>query len=140
MTAFWKLAVAAILALPVALLADENEDRVEKSIRRGLDFISRGQIESGTFDSGPAKSFAGIPALCGMAFLAAGDTPLSEPNGPTIMRIVDHLLEKAREDGTSASATAKCIRIASRRSFCPRFPGWSTPTARRKSPSSSPKL
>ena len=99
MKAFLKLAAAAVLATPLVLLSADNEDRVEKSIRRGLDFISRGQIESGTFNSAPAQSYAGIPALCGMAFLAAGDTPLSEPNGPTIMRIVDHLLAKARDDG-----------------------------------------
>ena len=99
MKAFLKLAAAAVLAAPLVLLSADNEDRVEKSIRRGLDFISRGQIESGTFNSAPAQSYAGIPALCGMAFLAAGDTPLSEPNGPTILRIVDHLLSKARDDG-----------------------------------------
>ena len=99
MTNVRKLILAVLVAAPFALFADEKEDRVEKSIRRGLDFISRGQEESGTFNSNAAKSFAGIPALCGMAFLAAGDTPLSEPNGPTIMRIIDHLLEKARDDG-----------------------------------------
>ena len=99
MTIARNLALAVLWAAPLALFAEEKGDRVEQSIRRGLDFISRGQVESGTFASDPAKSYAGIPALCGMAFLAAGDTPLSEPNGPTIMRIIDHLLAKARDDG-----------------------------------------
>lgn len=92
------IVMVALAGFGAAMAAPEN-DRVEQSIRRGLDFIARGQIENGTFDSGPAKSFAGIPALCGMAFLAAGDTPLAEPNGPVILRIVDHLLGKARDDG-----------------------------------------
>ena len=93
--------LAATMALSAALTAAAAPatDKVEASIRRGLDFIARGQDENGTFDSNPARNFAGIPALCGMAFLAAGDTPLSEPNGPVIMRIVDHLLDKARDDG-----------------------------------------
>lgn len=79
--------------------AETKPDNVEESVRRALEFIARGQNESGTFESGQAKAFAGIPALCGMAFLAAGDTPMSEPNGPVIMRIIDHLIGKAREDG-----------------------------------------
>ena len=99
MTSSGKLTLAVLLAVPLALFAEEKGDRVEQSIRHGLDFIARGQEESGTFASDPARSFAGIPALCGMAFLAAGDTPLSEPNGSTIMRIIDHLLAKARDDG-----------------------------------------
>lgn len=95
-----RLSLALILfVLPSLLCAEENADRVDGSIRRGLDFIARGQNEDGTFESGPAKQMTGIPALCGMAFLAAGDTPLSEPNGPVIMRVVDYLLKNAREDG-----------------------------------------
>ena len=111
-----RRALAFVVAAVLAIAASAEEDRVERSIRRGLEFIARGQIETGTFDSGPAKGFAGIPALCGMAFLAAGDTPLSEPNGPVILRIVDHLLDKARDDGylgvgggskSNATGTAK---------------------------------
>lgn len=76
------------------------EDKVDIAIERALNFISNGQNERGTFESGPANTYAGIPALCGMAFLAKGYTPMSNPHGPTIMRIIDHLIEKARkEDG-----------------------------------------
>lgn len=92
---FMALAVFAAFAAT----ACAEDDRVERSVRRGLDFIASGQIENGAFDSGPARNYAGIPALCGMAFLAAGDTPLSEPNGPIVLRIVDHLLDIARHDG-----------------------------------------
>ncbi len=91
--------IVIILLAAVSCLSYAEEDRVDKSIRLALDFIARGQNEDGTFDSNPAKSWAGIPALCGMAFLAVGDTPMSEPNGPVIMRIIDHLLEKANNDG-----------------------------------------
>jgi hypothetical protein len=94
-----KRVVAMAVFAALVATAGAEEDRVERSIRRGLDFISRGQLETGTFDSHPAKSYAGIPALCGMAFLATGDTPLTEPNGPVILRIVDYLLDIARDDG-----------------------------------------
>lgn len=75
------------------------DDRVNRSIQRGLEFISRGQNETGAFDSPPAKRFTGIPALCGMAFLAAGDVPGPTPHGALIARIIDHLIDQAREDG-----------------------------------------
>lgn len=91
-------AIILITSLTFNLSAGEP-DKIELAIRRGLDFIARGQNENGTFDSSSARNFAGVPALCGMAFLAAGDTPMSEPNGPVVLRIIDHLLEKARGDG-----------------------------------------
>ena len=93
------LPVCMVLCCPAFAMADEEADRVDASIRRGLDFLARGQNEDGTFESWAAKKWTGIPALCGMAFLAAGETPLSEPNGPVIMRVIDFLLENAREDG-----------------------------------------
>lgn len=99
MTRFLKMTLCSILAGLAATAVLAEEDKIDASIRRGLDFIARGQNEDGTFNSNPAKAYAGIPALCGMAFLAVGDTPTSEPNGPVINRIIDHLLAKAREDG-----------------------------------------
>ena len=76
-----------------------RDERIDRSIRRGLAFISRGQTETGTFDSHPARNYTGIPALCGMAFLAVGDVPGPTPNGALLERIIDHLLERARDDG-----------------------------------------
>lgn len=100
-TACWlsSLAIAFPAFGATAEYTQEMDDKIDASIRRGLDFIARGQIETGAFDSHPGKNYLGIPALCGMAFLAAGDTPLSKPNGPTILRIVDYLMESARDDG-----------------------------------------
>lgn len=90
-------AAATVFAACAARAADDGA--IDASVRRGLEFIARGQIETGAFDSNPGKTYLGIPALCGMAFLAVGDTPLSAQNGPTILRIVDYILESAREDG-----------------------------------------
>ena len=88
-----------LLASPAWLRADDEvsrDERIDRSIRRGLAFISRGQTETGTFDSHPARNYTGIPALCGMAFLAVGDVPGPTPNGALLERIIDHLLERAR--------------------------------------------
>jgi hypothetical protein len=95
--------LAALLLTSLAPLQAQEEhgrdDRIDQSIRRGLAYLSRGQIETGTFNSQPAKTYTGIPALCGMAFLAVGDVPGPTPNGALIERIIDHLLDKARDDG-----------------------------------------
>ncbi len=91
-----------LAAWPTHLAAAEDaerDERIDRSIRRGLAFLARGQNETGTFDSQPARSFTGIPALCGMAFLAVGEVPGPTPNGALIERIIDHLLDKARDDG-----------------------------------------
>lgn len=97
--AFFLLASSfSLFATPPSRKDIPSNDKIDASIRRGLDFIARGQIETGSFDSSPARAYAGIPALCGMAFLAAGETPNSEPYGPVILRIVDHLTEIARKD------------------------------------------
>ena len=103
-TGYRNLVLLAILLLarPACLTAaddEERDERIDRSIRRGLAFLSRGQTETGTFDSPPARSYTGIPALCGLAFLAVGDVPGPTPNGALIERITDHLLDKAREDG-----------------------------------------
>ncbi len=74
-------------------------DRVDQAVERGLDFLLRGQLSSGTFNSSEAGRFAAIPALCGMAFLARGHVPGDGARGAAVERIVDHLLDKAREDG-----------------------------------------
>ncbi len=98
-----SLPVLALLFAGAASLGAQPEtkanDRINRSIQRGLEFISRGQNETGTFESAPAKAYTAIPALCGMAFLAVGDVPGPTPRGAVIERIIDHLLDKAREDG-----------------------------------------
>lgn len=75
------------------------DERVDQSIERGLEFLLRGQLEDGTFDSPPARRFAGIPALCGMAFLAKGYVPGPSRYGTAVEKVIDHVMASASRDG-----------------------------------------
>jgi len=98
--------VAASLGLGIALAlcgADvpnaQSEQAIDDAVGRGLDWIARGQRPDGTFGTGQAQNTSGIWALCGMAFLARGHVPGTEPYGPVVERIVKRLAEIQRADG-----------------------------------------
>ena len=98
--------VAASLGLGIALAlcgADvpnaQSEQAIDDAVGRGLDWIARGQRPDGTFGTGQAQNTSGIWALCGMAFLARGHVPGTEPYGPVVERIVRRLAEIQRADG-----------------------------------------
>lgn len=69
-------------------------DTVDKSIMRGLTYLSIAQKEDGSFDGKNGKTTA-IPALVGMAFLSHGHTPTDEKFGLTINRCIDYVLNNA---------------------------------------------
>ncbi len=106
MTTFCRYAIA-WLGMGTALAvwgAEEpsvqTESEIDASISRGLDWIARGQRPDGTFGSGGmAQNTSGIWALCGMAFLARGHVPGTEPYGPVVERIITRLAEVQRADG-----------------------------------------
>lgn len=99
-----KIYIAALLAFVVSCLAQDppktyTPDEINAAVDRGLAWIARGQAADGTFGRGGAKETSGIWALCGMAFLARGHLPGSEPYGKNIERIITKLAEVQREDG-----------------------------------------
>lgn len=67
-------------------------DEVDKSIMRGLTYLSISQNEDGSYEGRNGKTTA-IPALVGMAFLSHGHTPTDEKFGPTINRCIDYVLD-----------------------------------------------
>lgn len=85
---FLILAVANVCLAQAMVSAS---DRVDKSIMRGLTYLSLNQNEDGSFDGKNGKTTA-IPALVGMAFLSHGHTPTDEKFGPTINRCIDFVL------------------------------------------------
>lgn len=97
---------AVVLVVACGLRAQEaapspvTDEEVDQAVARGLAWIAAGQQMDGSFGTGgQGRNTSGIWALCGMAFLARGHMPGTEPYGPVVERIVAKLAEVQREDG-----------------------------------------
>jgi len=99
----FRMTAAIVLAAGIGRCAETavhvSDEEVDKAVERGLAWIARGQLPDGAFGNGQAQNTSGIWALCGMAFLARGHVPGTEPYGPVVERIVSKLAEFQRADG-----------------------------------------
>ncbi|MEX2607237.1 MAG: prenyltransferase [Kiritimatiellia bacterium] len=73
-------------------------DEVEQALERGFGFLIVNQKEDGSY-SGEFGGSAGVVALAGMSFLAAGHTPGSDIYGSAINRCVDYVLAQQNDKG-----------------------------------------
>jgi len=87
-----------------AALADEvnealakQEDQVELALDKALMFLSRQQVEDGSFQASAFKT--AVTSLCVMSFLAKGHTPGDGPYGDIINKGIDYVVSQAMEDG-----------------------------------------
>ena len=69
-------------------------DATERAIANGLEYLARTQRENGSYPGAYGES-AAVPALAGMAFLAKGHLPGSEPYGEKIDRAIDWVISCA---------------------------------------------
>ena len=74
--------------------ATVTADAVERAIGNGLEYLARQQSENGSYPAAYGES-AAVPALAGMAFLAKGHLPGSEPYGEKINRAIDFVISCA---------------------------------------------
>jgi len=101
------LALVPVILLPARAPADEEKlairerpemvtPRVEKSVKRGLDWLKSHQSGNGSWTSG-SGSWGTYPAamtgLAGVALLASGSTSTRGPYSKAIARSVDYLLD-----------------------------------------------
>ncbi|MCL2701144.1 MAG: prenyltransferase [Phycisphaerae bacterium] len=75
----------------------KQEDQVELALDKALIFLSRQQLEDGSFQASAFKS--AVTSLCVMSFLAKGHTPGDGPYGEIINKGIDYVLTTAAEDG-----------------------------------------
>ena len=69
-------------------------DATERAIANGLEYLARTQNDNGSYPGAYGDS-AAVPALAGMAFLAKGHLPGSEPYGGRINRAIDWVISCA---------------------------------------------
>ncbi|MDA1007633.1 MAG: terpene cyclase/mutase family protein [Planctomycetota bacterium] len=86
----------------------ENEITVPmvSSIDRGLAALAAQQNDNGSFGRGRYGSHAGIAALCGLAFLADGNTPTRGQYAPQVRKALDFVLESSTESGLISDPTS----------------------------------
>ncbi len=105
---FSKVCLLGALALPFfspqlgaqsisPVLAPHAQD-VEEALDKAFEYLLRTQHPDGTFDGQYGKS-AGVVALAGMSFLAAGHTPGTDRYGKFINDCIDYVLKQQNEDG-----------------------------------------
>lgn len=72
----------------------------QKAIDRGLAYLAQSQGEDGGFGSGvDYRRNVAVTALCGMSFLAAGETPGRGKYGNVIQKAVDFILSSCEPNG-----------------------------------------
>jgi hypothetical protein len=75
-----------------ALLPAGQWEQLDRSVDRGLSFLSRAQQSDGSFPT-MADGQPGVTSLCIMAFLARGHQPGKGPYGRQIERAIDYVLD-----------------------------------------------
>lgn len=89
---------AGICAFAVSSQAAKKPDEVDKAIEKGLSYLLEVQKEDGSYHGAYGNTVA-IPALAGMACLAAGHVPGDAKYGKLLDRALDYVLARADETG-----------------------------------------
>lgn len=82
---------------PQPVLAAKKNERWEKAIKKGLDWVARTQSKIGQWTAGNYPT--AMTALAGTALIASGSTTIQGPYAKNIRRAVDYLLSKCRDNG-----------------------------------------
>ena len=78
----------------------------QRSIDRGLKYLADRQRSNGAFGSGSIfRENTGVTSLCGMAFLAAGNTPGRGKYGREVNEAVEFILAQAKQNGYIVSTS-----------------------------------
>ncbi|MDD2599572.1 MAG: hypothetical protein PHO37_10145 [Kiritimatiellae bacterium] len=101
---FYGLCLLVVLSSSCIALAEDtpkhhSAEDVDQAVERGLAWIAAGQHASGFFGNQKNATQSGVWALCGMAFLAKGYVPGTEPYGHVVEKIVKKIAEEQRPDG-----------------------------------------
>lgn len=82
---------------PSTVLAAKKNERWEKAIKKGLDWVAKTQSRIGQWNAGNYPT--AMTALAGLALTASGSTTTQGPYAKQIRRAVDYLQTKARDNG-----------------------------------------
>jgi hypothetical protein len=81
------------------LTGEELTSDVQKAVDRGLAALAGRQMPDGAFGLDASTRHAGISALCGMAFMQAGNLPGRGKYGQQVERCVNFIVSATQESG-----------------------------------------
>ncbi|MDF3130220.1 terpene cyclase/mutase family protein [Kiritimatiellaeota bacterium B1221] len=93
-----SLVIPALSAQSISPVLAPHAQDVEAALDNAFEYLLRTQHADGSFDGQYGKS-AGVVALAGMSFLAAGHTPGNDRYGSFINDCIDYVLLQQNEDG-----------------------------------------
>lgn len=101
-------AAGAPMARPNTVTGQEYDDRTRAAIEKGLAWLATRQTPEGAFGSGSAgyASHSGVSALCGVAFLAGGNTPDRGKYGENVRKLVEWYITKSSQESGLLAADA----------------------------------
>lgn len=73
--------------------------QTEQAIDKGLAYLAANQHTDGSFGSGSYRGNIAVTSLCGMAFMAGGNTPGRGKYGENVNRALDYVLENSTPSG-----------------------------------------
>jgi hypothetical protein len=108
----WSPALAApgassdIAASPNQVVGNEITPAQQRSVDLGLQYLASVQQRDGSFTVSGSQGHAGVTALAGVAFMAAGNLPGRGRYGENVQRCLNFVLASCQESGLIASDTS----------------------------------
>src|SRR5688500_7557074 len=92
-------------AQPNQVIGNEITPATRDAVEKGLAYLAQRQARNGSFGSnyGSSNGHAGITALGGIAFMAAGNLPGRGKYGENVQRALDYVLANCQESGLISS-------------------------------------
>lgn len=107
---FAQADVADQLTPNLRVLDNEQLERLDTAVDRGLEWLITQQKPDGSFKSIKIGQ-PGVTALCVMAFLAQGKTPVDSEYGPAISKAIDFICDQQKRNGLLAAVAPNSVPI-----------------------------
>lgn len=106
-----QVATAADTLPPEELLSDQQWERIDGSVERGLDWLASRQQRDGSFPTMPHGQ-PGVTSLCVLAFLSHGHLPGEGPYGEQLQQAVEYVVRCQKKSGLLAVTAPNGVQLS----------------------------
>jgi hypothetical protein len=97
--------------VPTDVLSAEEQQRVDESVERALEWMVTQQQDDGSFLT-LQRGQPGVTCLCVMAFMAHGHLPGAGPYGARLEKATDYVLSCQKQNGLICAVTPDIPRLS----------------------------